>query len=86
MPAIVDYDGFNLNPDLVDDYAVMVRGLVEKYYSSVSRYSTSAFMRIMLKSELMRHGVKAGLFSRREDAVEAAKRARAATDTDAAKA
>ncbi|MET1082009.1 MAG: acyl CoA:acetate/3-ketoacid CoA transferase, partial [Burkholderiales bacterium] len=82
VPAIVDYDGFNLNPDLVDDYAVMIRGLVEKYYSSVSRYSTSAFMRIMLKNELMRHGVKEGLFSRREDAVEAAKRARASTDTD----
>jgi propionate CoA-transferase len=77
VPAIVDYDGFSLNPDVVDDYTAMVQGLVEKYYSSVSRYSTSAFMRMMLRQKFREEG-GAEVFSGETEAIASAKRARAA--------
>ena len=76
VPAIVDYDGFSLNPDVVDDYTAMVQGLVEKYYSSVSRYSTSAFMRMMLRQKFRGEG-GTEVFSGETEAIASAKRARA---------
>lgn len=45
VPAIVNYDNFSIAPDLLDDYVAMVNGLTERYYSRVTRYTHSAFMR-----------------------------------------
>jgi propionate CoA-transferase len=45
VPAIVNYDNFSIAPDLLDDYVAMVNGLTERYYSRVTRYTYSAFMR-----------------------------------------
>jgi propionate CoA-transferase len=33
---------------LLDDYSAMVRSLVDRFYSGVSRYTTSGFLRIKL--------------------------------------
>lgn len=49
VDAVVNYDGFEIDKRLVDDYANMVNALVETYYSSVRRYSTKAFLRLKLK-------------------------------------
>lgn len=45
VPAIVNYDNFALAPDLLDEYIAMVNGLSERYYSRVTRYTHSTFMR-----------------------------------------
>ncbi|WP_317201140.1 acyl CoA:acetate/3-ketoacid CoA transferase [Janthinobacterium sp.] len=45
VPAIVNYDNFTILPDLLDDYVAMVNALSERYYSRVTRYSHSTFMR-----------------------------------------
>jgi propionate CoA-transferase len=49
IDAVVNYDGFEIDKRLVDDYASMVNALVETYYSSVRRYSTKAFLTLKLK-------------------------------------
>jgi propionate CoA-transferase len=39
--AIVNYDNFTIDPALLDEYSAMVRGLMDKYYAEVTRYTTS---------------------------------------------
>jgi len=54
VAVVVNYDAFELAADIADQYADMVRALEEEYYTSVSRYSTSAFMRVKLGQVLTR--------------------------------
>jgi propionate CoA-transferase len=67
--AIVNYDDFSISPELLDDYAAMVRGLYERHYLGVSRYATNGFLRIKLGQSLERRGVAPHIF---ESAGEAA--------------
>ncbi len=55
--AIVNYDHFELSADVEDAYAAMVKGLVDRYYDGVSRYTTSGFLRAKLGGALKRRGV-----------------------------
>lgn len=55
--AIVNYDHFEIAPEVEDDYAAMIKGLVDRYYDGVSRYTTSGFLRAKLGSALKRSGV-----------------------------
>jgi propionate CoA-transferase len=55
--GIVNYDNFELAAEVEEDYASMVKGLVERYYDGVSRYTTSGFLRAKLGSALKRRGV-----------------------------
>ena len=55
--AIVNYDHFELAPEVEEAYAAMVKGLVDRYYDGVSRYTTSGFLRAKLGSALKRRGV-----------------------------
>ena len=48
--------------ELVDAYADMVRYMEDAYYTEVSRYTTSAFLRVKLGDALERAGVKPHLF------------------------
>jgi propionate CoA-transferase len=66
--AIVNYDNFSILPELLDDYSAMVRSLVDRFYSGVSRYTTSGFLRIKLGEALQRRGVAPHIF---ESATEA---------------
>jgi len=54
VAVVVNYDAFRLDPDVADDYAEMVRSLEEAFYTRVSRYTTSAFMRVKLGQVLTR--------------------------------
>jgi propionate CoA-transferase len=66
--AIVNYDNFSILPELLDDYSAMVRGLVDRFYSGVSRYTTSGFLRIKLGEALERRGVAPHIFESAEEA------------------
>lgn len=48
VDVIVNYDAFELDEDLIADWAQMVAHLDAKYYRTVTRYSGSAFMRMKL--------------------------------------
>ena len=55
--AVVNYDHFSILPELQDDYLDMVRGVVERCYLDVTRYTTSGFLRHKLGETLARRGV-----------------------------
>ena len=60
--AIVNYDNFFILPELLDEYSAAVRGLVDRFYSGVSRYTTSGFLRIKLGEALEKRGVAPHIF------------------------
>jgi len=68
--AIVNYDNFTIEPELLDSYSAMVRGLMDNYYADVTRYTTSGFLRMKLGDALERRGVAAHIY---ESAAEAEK-------------
>ena len=69
--TIVNYDNFTILPDLVDEYTEMVKYLVNKYYSGVTRYTTSTFLRMKLGDALQRRGVKPHIYESSKEAEEA---------------
>jgi propionate CoA-transferase len=60
--AIVNYDNFTILPELLDEYSAAVRSLVDRFYSGVSRYTTSGFLRIKLGEALEKRGVAPHIF------------------------
>src|SRR5919199_450720 len=52
VALVVNYDGFYLDPALSDAYFSMIAYMESRYYSSASRYTTSAFMRMKLGAGL----------------------------------
>ncbi|SDR59192.1 acyl CoA:acetate/3-ketoacid CoA transferase [Paraburkholderia tuberum] len=55
--AVVNYEGFVLDPALEDAYVEMVEDMVQRYYVGVTRFTTSAFMRAKLGGALTRRGL-----------------------------
>ena len=66
--AIVNYDNFSILPEWLDEYSEMVRSLTERFYSGVSRYTTSGFLRIKLGEALEKLGVAAHIFESADEA------------------
>ncbi len=60
--AIVNYDNFSIVPELLDRYSAMVRGLVDDFYSGVSRYTTNGFLRVLLGEALEKREVSPHIF------------------------
>lgn len=60
--TIVNYDNFSILPHLMDGYSDMVKYLVENYYSGVTRYTTSAFLRMKLGVALQKRDVAPHLY------------------------
>jgi propionate CoA-transferase len=73
--TIVNYDNFTILPDLVEEYTEMVKSLVNKYYSGVTRYTTSTFLRMKLGDALQKRGVKPHIYESHEEAHKALKKA-----------
>ena len=70
VPVAVNYDNFYLAPDLADKYASVVRGLAERYYESVTRYTTSSFMRLKLSGHLTERGLAPHIYESRQEALD----------------
>jgi propionate CoA-transferase len=68
VKAVVNYDGFSILPELEDDYANMVRYVVSRHYTAVTRYTSNAFMRMKLGGVLARHQLDPYLHSNVEEA------------------
>jgi propionate CoA-transferase len=49
VATIVNYDGFQVDPEVADAYAQMAREMEARHYSRVSRYASSAFKRLQLQ-------------------------------------
>ena len=50
VEVVVNYDNFQLPPELVADYSAMVARLKERYYSGVTRYGTGGFLKARLEA------------------------------------
>jgi propionate CoA-transferase len=68
VPAIVNYDHFTIAPELLDDYTDMVGGLVRRFYSGVTRYTTSAFLHMKFGDALRRRDVAPHIYEGRAEA------------------
>jgi propionate CoA-transferase len=66
--AIVNYDNFSIPPELLDEYSAMVRSLTDRFYSGVSRYTTSGFLRIKLGEALEKRGLAPHIFESANEA------------------
>ena len=66
---VVNYDNFYLDPALTDDYSSVVRSLAERYYASVTRYTTSSFMRLKLTERLPPRDLAPHIYESREEAL-----------------
>jgi propionate CoA-transferase len=69
--TIVNYDNFTISPDILDEYTEMVKFLVERYYSGVTRYTTSTFLRMKLGDALQKRDVAPHIYESREEARQA---------------
>ena len=67
--AIVNYDNFSANPDLLDAYMDMVRDVVERFYIRVTRYTTSTFIRARIGDALAKRDVAPLFFHTPEEAL-----------------
>ncbi len=68
VPAMVDYDNFWVMPELMDLYSDMVLDVSSRYYSRVTRYTTSVFIRAKLGEALLERGVHPLIFDNVQDA------------------
>jgi propionate CoA-transferase len=66
--AIVNYDNFTILPELLDEYTAMVRNVIDRFYSGVSRYTTSGFLRVKLGQSLEKRGVAPHIFESASEA------------------
>lgn len=74
VSTIANYDNFSIAPELIDAYAGMVHQLVSKYYHDVTRYTTSAFLRVKLGDALQKRAVAPHIFESLAEAEQALKR------------
>ncbi len=60
--AVVNYDNFTIDPDLIDPYTDIIKDLMNRFYSGVTRYTTSAFLRMKLGDALEQRDVAPYIF------------------------
>ena len=78
--AVVNYDNFSILPALVDEYTDMVKYVVDRYYTNVTRYTTSAFLRLKLGEALRERNVAPYIFESGEEARNALKAGEGTSD------
>jgi propionate CoA-transferase len=66
--AVVNHDGCRIAEDLYDDYAAMIAYMLEHYYASTTRYTTSTFMRLKMQEALSKRGLAPHVFERAAEA------------------
>jgi propionate CoA-transferase len=72
IAVVVNYDDFRIDEAVMDEYAEMVRDLSDRFYTQVSRYTTSAFMRMKLGEALEQRGMAAHIFETQREAIASA--------------
>ena len=50
VDVVVNYDHFSIRPELMEAYTAMVQRLSERYYSKVTRYAASSFIKARLET------------------------------------
>ncbi|HNX27670.1 MAG TPA: CoA-transferase, partial [Phycisphaerae bacterium] len=71
VKTIVNYDNFSIVQELEDDYINMVKYVVSEFYTDVTRYTTSTFLRMKLGDELQSRNLAPHIFQSKEEAKQA---------------
>jgi propionate CoA-transferase len=66
--VFINYDSFKINENIYDCYADMDRHMLKHYYTTITRYSTSAFMRMKLDQAFSERNIATHVFERKEEA------------------
>jgi propionate CoA-transferase len=67
--AIVNYDAFKVNDDLLDEYLEMGQYIIRKYYRKVPRHTSNKEAIARLSGEFNERNLAANLFASEEEAV-----------------
>jgi propionate CoA-transferase len=70
VAAILNYDRFDITPELADTCAEALKKIAERYYSVVTGYTSSTFLRAKLNDTLKMHDVDLKLYETFSDAKE----------------
>ena len=62
VALVANYDGFYLDPIVSEAYFSMITYMQNRYYSSATRYTTSAFMRLKLGAALAERNLAPHVF------------------------
>ena len=68
VEVILNYDHFSIRPDLEETYIAMVSELAGRYYASVTRYTTSTFLRMKLGRALAARPLSPHIYETEEEA------------------
>ena len=66
--AVGNYDQFTIDSDLIEAYSEMQKYLTENYFGKVSRFTTSAFLRMKLGNALEERGVSPHIYESPDEA------------------
>jgi propionate CoA-transferase len=66
--AVVNYDNFDIAPEMIDAWTAMVKSVVDRYYWGVTRYTTSGFLRLKLGDALQERGVAPHIYESGDEA------------------
>ncbi len=69
VDVVVNYDNFHLAPDVEDAYTAALQDLASRYHESVTRCTTSSFLRLKLGGMLAERRVAPHIHESREEAV-----------------
>ena len=70
VAAIFNYDRFDISPDLVDSCAEVLKAIADHYFSVVTGYTSSTFVRAKLNDALKMHAIDLELYENLSDAKE----------------
>lgn len=77
VQAVANYEGFTIDRELEDRFAETVAEAVDNWYLSVTRFTTSAFLRAKPGEALSRRRLAPHVFENQEEALEQVRRHRA---------
>ena len=66
--TIVNYDNFTIFPEILDAWSDMVRDVTDRFYSGVTRYTTSTFLRTKLGHALQDRDVAPHIYESADEA------------------
>jgi propionate CoA-transferase len=66
--AVVNYDNFDIAPEMIEGYTAMVQAVVDRYYWGVTRYTTSGFLRMKLGDALAQRGLAPHIYESGDEA------------------
>jgi propionate CoA-transferase len=66
--VVINYDRFRMNQEMYDAYAEMDRYFLAHYFTNITRYATSAFLRAKLGEAFSQRNIAPHVFERKEEA------------------